>query len=293
MAGPLARPRSAVRDADEQELATLALVGEVGAGAGRCRRPGGFRPTGAGLDVDQERARPKAADASTMPLDSQAPQVAGRRGGIDIGRALVGDWSTLSATEATPVARLYCHSARSSRPDRWTDRELLARARVLGDNSALAVDSMLSGWWISVRRLDRRVVALDEDRQRGHLLRVVGSRTIFQTRPFVERPNGCEAPGASRGPSRRRRPRSTCPAACRRRCPRPGRSRRRRSRLRPVLEDPLRPVDADAVRVALPGPVVGGRERTTELGRDVGGHQLGAVGLDAGGDEARDLDELP
>ena len=63
----------------------------------------------------------------------------------------------------------------------------------------LAVDSMLSGWWISVRvltgmsspsmRIDSEVTTFGS----------FGSRTIFQTRPFVERPALGDAGRAAAG----------------------------------------------------------------------------------------------
>ena len=160
-----------------------------------------------------------------MPVVSQAPQLP--RGGApstSVGPSSA-DWSTLATTLSDASAELVLPDASGGRSAAiralFGECELLAAARVLGD--VQPVDRRLE----VVRLvdlgegLDRVVVALDQDRQRVDHRRIVGSRTIFQIRPFVEREWRCRRNASGRcsrcpGRSRPGRRRWTCRAACQR-----------------------------------------------------------------------------
>ena len=69
----------------------------------------------------------------------------------------------------------------------------------------VAVDSTLSGWWISFSVFTGAVVTLDEDVSDVTFVGSFLSNTIFQTRPFVD----SERPVEARAVTRRPRPEST------------------------------------------------------------------------------------
>ena len=209
-------------DAQQAELAAVALVRE------------GVGSLDAGLLVDHERSRldvdrgtRPARRRSTRPRFRSTPRrprlpLAGFAS-LSSGPSSA-DWLTFAATRFVPVARSYCHSRavvasvgrRPSGGNCWLEpgssviRRLFARR--------LDVVRLVD----LVHALDRGVVALDQDRERRHLRRVVlVEHELPDAAVRRARTRLPPAPVACRVRCRRRRRRSACPAACRRRCPRP------------------------------------------------------------------------
>ena len=118
--------------------------------------------------------RPKAAEASTMPVDSQAPscRAAARRHPLRLRRRTgppsprPGGGRDRDGHVPEPRRRRV-GIRRVGAGNCWLDPGSSVR------RSRSRVVSMLSGWWISVERLDGVVVALDEHGERRHLRRVV------------------------------------------------------------------------------------------------------------------------
>ncbi len=119
-----------------------------------------------------------------------------------------------------------------------------------------------------------------------------GSSTMRQTRPFVDRSSAVSwAPWrAGRGPSRRCRRRSPCRVACRRRCPRPGRTGTRRSMSLQYSRTHCGPSvpSAGIERGSSCHDAVRGRRRKADVHRP----ELAAVRVLAGRDVRRNLDEV-
>ena len=157
------------RDAQQAELAAVALVRE---GVRSLLTWTSSSITNVPAWTSMRNAPgPKTFEASTMPLDSHAPSRPRFAFASTSSRALVGRLaSTFAATRFVPPARSCCQS-----------RAVVALASV-GVNCWLEPGSSVSGGSARstrccragdlVRRLHRRVVALDQDREARHLGRV-------------------------------------------------------------------------------------------------------------------------
>ena len=159
------------------------------------------------------------------------------------------DWSTTATTDfavsAVAAVRLTRQMRAVVRNGRRARRELLARARVLLTRRLpFAVVSTLSGWWISPNASSAAFAGAvlvetglsspstrisSESTTSGRSRSAPSSRSARSSSGTA-----CRATAATGGhvPSRRCRRRSPCLAACRTRCPRPGRSGRRSRRAR-------------------------------------------------------------
>ena len=176
--------------------------------------------------------------------------------------------------------------------------ELLAAARVLGDVGARSRSiSMLSGWWISpsvLTGLSSPSIRIDSDVDDR---RVGRSRTIFQMRPLVEL-NGlppaapCRAAAGVDDVDDVRHAGSLVVGHVL-----DAHELEDVVQVAPVLEDPLRAVDAGAAGDRRAGAARcrrsgGGGYGPPSVGRDVRGHHVGAVRVLARRDLLRDRDEV-
>ncbi len=122
--------------------------------------------------LSRNAPRPKAAEASTMPVDLPGALVA-RGAAVDVGGPAVGRLVDAEHDLGRPVERHVPEPRRGGIRRRVTDRELLARAGILGQQETLSRRLDVVRLVHLGEGLHRVVVALDEHRQRLDLLRVL------------------------------------------------------------------------------------------------------------------------
>src|ERR671911_2226391 len=130
---------------------------------------------------------PKIDEASTMPLDSHAPQLPGVRSSTSVGPASA-DCSTFATTAGAPENGT--HQSRAvvalGSVDPAGNCWLLPGSSVT--NRPFGVDSRLSGWWISLSVCTGLSSPSWNIESESTCVASFGSSTIFQMRPLVERP---------------------------------------------------------------------------------------------------------